>query len=178
VRRAAAVNIPTPEGYAALAGIPLTSGQTLQSRQAVLGALSFLSDVYPQIKVFQPATPANINGAAIPIGRASVPLVIPDTIWEWRGRLDHRLTAKDTLSFTTQGTSDISPINIFAGNRGFGARFAETNNVFTDKVILSHTRTFSPAWVNEARFGFTSYRGGTDNHDAAPAVAVGSDFTI
>src|SRR5262249_19890212 len=62
VRSASSINIPTPEGYAALERVPLAAGQTLESRQAVLNTLSFLQDVYPQIKAFTPAPPANING--------------------------------------------------------------------------------------------------------------------
>src|SRR5262249_38701264 len=143
VRSATPVNIPTPEGYAALASIPLGPGQTLESRQAVLGALSFLQDIYPQIKAFEPRTSANINGVMIPIASAKVPLVIPQTRWEWRGRLDHRLSAKDALTFTTQGTSANNPISRVMTNLGFGALFAGFSDVFTNKQALSHTRTIS-----------------------------------
>src|SRR5262249_36843874 len=121
VRQATTITIPTPQGYAALANIPLADGQTLQSRQGVLSALSFLQDIYPQIKPSQPRPPAIINGVMIPIAAAKVPLVIPQTIWEWRGRLDHRLSTKDALTFTTQGTSINNPTRTVASpNLGFG----------------------------------------------------------
>src|SRR5215831_13054640 len=47
-RNATAANIPTPAGYGALQTVPLGLGQTPASRQAVLSALSFLPDIYPQ----------------------------------------------------------------------------------------------------------------------------------
>src|SRR5205823_8321008 len=65
---ATAANIPTPAGYAALSNIPLASGQTQASRQAVLSALSFLPQVYPQIANYENVRNVPINGAPIEVG--------------------------------------------------------------------------------------------------------------
>jgi carboxypeptidase family protein len=179
-RRAASLNIPTPEGYASLAGIPLASGQTAESRQAALSALNFLRDVYPQIKVFQPATrPVTVNGVNVPMATVRVPYAVVETFWDWRGRLDHRLTSKDTLNFTTQGTSDVTPVNSSCGGNcvTFGPLFADSRKSFAAGAALSHTRTVSPHWVNEARFGFTSYRNRQEGQSEAALVNL-TDFSF
>src|SRR5262249_15122640 len=65
---AVSANIPTPSGYAVLSTIPLGQGQTLESRQAVLSALTFLQDVYPKVTNYENLTNTTVNQVAVPVG--------------------------------------------------------------------------------------------------------------
>ncbi|MEO7653407.1 MAG: hypothetical protein ABIZ80_23355, partial [Bryobacteraceae bacterium] len=116
-----------------------------------------------------------INGVQIPFGATTITSTSPETYWDWRGRIDHRLTAKDTLSFITYWTTDGAPVA--AGNRRFGNTFAETKDLLATKQALSHTRIMNPHWINEARFGFSSYRIANENSDLQPYVTLG-DFAF
>src|SRR5437868_8589981 len=62
---ASPITIPTPEGLAALSNVPLGPDQPTQSRQATLGALGFLKDIYPQIFNYDSKTTMNVNGTPI-----------------------------------------------------------------------------------------------------------------
>src|SRR5262249_24353602 len=86
-RRAASVNIPTPERYASLPGNPLAPGKAAESRQAALSALSFLRDVYPKIESFQTARSVTVNSVVVPMAAVRVPFALAETFWDWRGRL-------------------------------------------------------------------------------------------
>ena len=43
---ATTINIPTPQGYAALSSVPLGTNETPQARQAALSSLAFLPDIH------------------------------------------------------------------------------------------------------------------------------------
>ena len=73
-RNATAASIPSPAGYAALQSLPLGPGQTQASRQAVLSALSFLPQIYPQVGNYDNITTTNVNGIPIQVGTMRLPL--------------------------------------------------------------------------------------------------------
>ena len=75
--QAATSRIPTPNGYAALAGVPLGSGQSAASRQAVLQQISFLQDVYAGNPAFRSVNNQLVNGVPIEIGDANIPIIDP-----------------------------------------------------------------------------------------------------
>src|SRR5207248_3969405 len=66
-RNADAITIPTPAGYAALSKAPLGSGQSTQSRQAVLAAISFLPEVQNRISQYQNRTVINVNDVPVEV---------------------------------------------------------------------------------------------------------------
>ncbi|MBI1790537.1 MAG: TonB-dependent receptor, partial [Acidobacteria bacterium] len=177
-RDATDVSIPTPEGFGTLSRVPLASGQTMESRQAMLDALGFLREVYPRIKSYGRIASQNLNGTPIPVGTARVPIVNTSDNGFWRARFDHRLGSKDSLTFTTQGSLLSSPFSTLSSNLGFGALFAESQRLFNQKNTVSHTRTLTPRWVNEFRFGATWLRTHSGNQDDRPAVVISQAFTI
>ncbi len=73
------VRIPTQSGFAALAGVPLRTGQPAASRQAVLDRLSFLNDVYGQNPGFRNLTTTLVNGVPIETGQTNINIVPPST---------------------------------------------------------------------------------------------------
>src|SRR5262249_47272462 len=75
-----AVGVPTPAGYALLPTVPLGSGQTAASRQAVLSALSFVPDVYKQVKSFDNVGTSTVNGVQIPVGTILIPISNPSDL--------------------------------------------------------------------------------------------------
>src|SRR5204863_9632327 len=83
--------VPTSAGFTALSSVPLGPGQTAASRQAMLSALSFLPEVYPQIANFDNQRTTPVNGVPIAIGNALIPLARPYDTYYNVGRIDHRL---------------------------------------------------------------------------------------
>ena len=75
---AVAATIPTPAGYAQLRALPLGPGQTQESREAVLSALSVLEDFYPRVTNFEnvPAT-TSVNEVAVPVKTIQIPIANP-----------------------------------------------------------------------------------------------------
>src|SRR5438034_10104252 len=96
---ATAVVVPTPAGFAALSSVPLGTNQTTASRQAMLSGLSFLPEVYPQIANFDNRRTTTVSGLPIEIGNALIPLARPYDTYYNVGRIDHRLTDRDSLSY-------------------------------------------------------------------------------
>ena len=92
------VRIPTQSGFAALAGVPLRTGQPASSRQAVLDRLSFLNDVYGQNPAFRNLTTTLVNGVPIETGQTNINIVPPSTYHTFNARVDHRLTDNDNLT--------------------------------------------------------------------------------
>src|SRR5262245_38108891 len=91
--------IPTPSGYAALSTVPLGPGETPAARQAALTALSFLPDIHKIVPNYQSMQNISINGTPVEVGTVTIPLARPSDYWYSVGRLDHRLTEKDSLSY-------------------------------------------------------------------------------
>jgi Carboxypeptidase regulatory-like domain len=174
---AAPAIIPTPAGYALLSTIPLGPGQTLESRQAVLSALSFLQEVYPKVTNYDNLTSTNINGVAVPVGTIRIPIANPYDLWYTSARLDHKLTNKDSLTYRYHLDKRDEP-NV-TGNRQFGTKWSAAQTIFRQNHALSYTRTVSPRFLNEARLAYVrSNLDFPENDPITPTVLVGNVFTI
>jgi len=92
------VRIPTPAGYAMLGGVPLGANQTAASRQAVLGQISFLQDVYALNPVFRSVQTTTVNGVGIETGLTNLTIKQPVTTHNVFGRTDFQVTAGDNLT--------------------------------------------------------------------------------
>jgi hypothetical protein len=174
---AAPAIIPTPAGYALLSTIPLGPGQTLESRQAVLSALSFLQEVYPKVTNYDNLTNTNINGVAVPVGTIRIPIANPYDLWYTSARLDHKLTNKDSLTYRYHLDKRDEP-NV-TGNRQFGTKWSAAQTIFRQNHALSYTRTVSPRFLNEARLAYVrSNLDFPENDPITPTILVGNVFTI
>src|SRR5262249_36226756 len=96
---ATTANIPTPAGYAALSSIPLASGQTRTSRQAVLSALSFLPQIYPQVTNYDNVRNVTINGTPIEVGTIRIPIASPYDFFYSAARIDHKFSDADNVMY-------------------------------------------------------------------------------
>ena len=175
-RNASRITIPTPEGYAALSRVPLGQGQSAASRQAVVGALSFLPDAHKQISSYQSLTNENVNGVPVQIGTARIPLSNPHDFWYEQHRIDYRLTDRDSLSYRSQLDKRYQPDVV--SNLGFGSRFSGAQAILGQNHTLAHTRTFTPAFINEFRFAFVRRNLDFPENDNRPTVAISNIFTI
>lgn len=172
------INIPTPQGFAALSSVPLGPDQSPQSRQAVLGALSFLPDIHRLIgDNYSNRTNVNINGVQIPVGSARIPLANPRNYWTNVARIDHQLTSKDSLSYRNQfDKQERSDVN---SNLGFGQRFSASTKLLAQSHALSHTRAFSPSLINEFRFSYGRRNlAFPENDPITPTVIITGGFTV
>jgi outer membrane receptor protein involved in Fe transport len=174
---ASAATIPTPAGYALLSTLPLGQGQTQESRQAVMSALSFLQEVYPKVTNYDNLTTTTVNGVAIPVGTIRIPIANPYDLWYTSTRVDHKLTGKDSLTYRYHLDKRNEP-NL-TGNRQFGTKWSAAQTVFRQNHALSYTRTFSPRFLNEARLAYVrSNLDFPENDLISPTVLVGNVFTI
>ena len=152
-RNAQAAVIPTPAGYAALSTVPLGSGQTPESRQATLDALSFLPDIHQVVNRYENLTSQNINGTPIEVGTIGIPLSNPFNLWYGLGRLDHRLSESDNLTYRFLVDKGFQPD--VAANRQFGSRFTAASDFMHQNHAFSLTHAFSPRLMNEFRFAYS-----------------------
>lgn len=143
-----AVTIPTPEGFAALAGVPLGPNQTSASRQAVLREIEFLRDVYAGDPVFRSPRSVLVNGVPVATGVTNLPISDPSLYHTWFGRADLRATERDTvtLRYSRNDNEDEAIAAL-----GFGSRFAASQDILDVNVAASHTHLFSATLLNEAR---------------------------
>ncbi len=144
--------IPTPTGYAALQNVPLASGQTTQSRQAMLDALSFLPEIHSQVTTYNNVTTQTVNGIPIQIGSILIPLANPYDLWYNLGRIDHQLSGKDSISYRYlldhQDRPDVE------SNRRFGSKWTAADKIFNQNHAIGYTRIFSPRFINEFRTAY------------------------
>ena len=144
-----AVTIPTAAGFAALSGVPLRTGQSAASRQAVLDRIGFLSDVYSGNPVFRNMTTTSVNGVPIEIGTTNLPLIDPSLYHTWLGRGDYRPWANDT--FTVRYSLN-DRVDEGVAALGFGQRFMANQDLLDTNLAVSNAHIFSPRLLNEARF--------------------------
>lgn len=183
------IRIPTAAGFAALSTVPLrpavvnSSGvvtrpaQTQASRQAVLGAISFLNDVYALNPVFSSLRNDTINGVAIQTGLTNVPISQPNNTWFWAARSDYKVTDKDNISlrYTYNKPLDMNVVS----NTQFGSRFAGNQNILDQNAAISHTHTFSGNLLNEARISYIRRNlAFPENDPNSPTTGIGGFFTI
>jgi hypothetical protein len=142
--------IPTPAGYAGLQGVPLGSGQSPGSRQAVLQRIGFLQDVYAQNPVFRNLSTTTVNGVPIETGQTNIDIVDPSTYHTVLLRGDYELSGSDrvTVRYSLNDRTDENAIS----NLRFGSLFAGNQALKDTNFAASNTHVFSPALLNEARF--------------------------
>jgi hypothetical protein len=144
--------IPTPAGYAALQNVQLGSGQTTQSRQAMLDALSFLPEIHSQVTTYNNLTTQLVNTVPIQIGSIRIPLANPYNLWYNQGRVDHQLTEKDSINYRYlldhQDRPDVE------GNKQFGPKWTAADQIFNQNHAIGYTRVFSSRFINEFRTAY------------------------
>jgi hypothetical protein len=176
-RSATAITIPTPTGYAALAGIPLGAGQTQASRQAALDSLKFLPEVHGLIPRFDNVRNLSVNGVPVEVGTARIPLSNPHNYSLIQPRVDYHATDRDMLTYRAQIDKREDPDVI--SNLGFGNRWSGDQTIMGQNHMLSHTRSFTPTFTNEARFGYTRRNLNFPERDPiSPTVGITGAFTI
>jgi outer membrane receptor protein involved in Fe transport len=177
-RNAQSANIPTPSGYAALQTIPLASGQTQASRQAVLSALSFLPEIYPRIARYDNLkNDFFINGTPVQIGTVLIPLPKPYNFFSNTVRIDHKLSTKDSLAYRYYIDKRDQP-NL-TGNLQFGSMWGANQEILHQNHAFSYTRIISPKFLNESRLAYI--RGNLrfpENDPVSPTVTLSNFFTI
>ena len=172
-----AATIPTQAGFSLLSTVPLRSGQSTASRQAVLNSLGFLSQVYGQNPVFSNLTTTKINGVTIPIGTIRFPISQPNNTWNWLVKADHKFSDRDSLSarYIYNKPLDTDVIS----NLQFGSLFAGNQAILDQNGELSETHIFSPTVLNE--FRFSAVRRNLqfpENDPATPSTTIGGAFSI
>jgi hypothetical protein len=143
------VRIPTPAGYAALAGVPLGDGQSSASRQAVLQQISFLQDVYAGNPAFRNVNNQLVNGVSIETGQTNLPIFDPSLYKTYLGRGDFHPWTNDNFTFR-YSLNDRKDDGVAA--TGFGARFMANQKLIDTNLAASNAHVFSPTMLNEFRF--------------------------
>ncbi len=147
------VRIPTQAGLTALNSVPLRTGQSAASRQAVLGRLGFLSNVISQGVTFRSVNTSQIvNGVAIETGLTNVPIVQNSESYNNTLRIDHRLTSNDNITgrYISNKPTDLNAVS----NTGFGSIFAGDQAIFDQNLSLSETHIFNSRVINEFRVSY------------------------
>ena len=171
------VRIPTPAGLAALAGVPLGSGQTAASRAAVLDRLSFLTGVHASGVQFRTINNQTVNGVAIQTGLTNVGITQPANYYTHTLRMDHRFSSNDNLTgrYISNKTTDVNVVS----NTQFGSLFSGDQNIFDQNLALSETHIFGPRVLNEFRFSYVRRNLGFPENDAnSPTATITGLFTI
>ncbi len=176
-RNATAFTIPTPAGFAALGRVPLGTDQTTQSRQAMLTAIGFLSSVHSRVSSYQNVHPVNVNGVAIETGQGRIPLANPYDMWYYQGRVDHRITDNDTLSYRFQIDKRNEPDVV--SNLQFGNLFSGAQTILGQNHAVSHTKVITPRLINEFRFGYVRRNlDFPENDPKSPTTTILGLFTL
>lgn len=176
-RNATTATIPTPAGYAALAGVPLGPGQSAASRQATLSALTFLPEIHPLVANYDNRRTITINGTPIEVGSMRIPLPNPHNFFYNAGRVDHRFTDNDNISYRYHLDKRDQPDVV--SNLGFGSRWSAAQTILRQNHALSYTRNFGSRFLNEARVAYV--RGNLDfpeNDPTTPSTIITNFFTI
>ncbi len=177
----ASITIPTADGYAALAGIPLGPGQAAANRRAVLDTIAFLPEIYPLVLRYDRLSTATINGAPIAMGTTRIPLADPTDGSRAQARIDHRFSERDSLTgMFQQGRLDApyaqGALAQLSNNR-FLDRFGSSERDVYTAFSLSHTRVFSSRWVNELRLAqIDPFNEVAARRQASPQVTIGGAF--
>jgi outer membrane receptor protein involved in Fe transport len=175
---ATAVRIPTQAGYAALASVPLRAGQSAASRQAMLSALGYLSDIYSsQNPVFRNPNTTLANGVAIETGQTNVRVFDPSKYFTYMGRGDFRPVASDNITVRYH-LNDRSDVNVIS-NCTFSALFCGDQVLKDTNFAASDAHIFSSRLLNESRFSIV--RRDLDfpeNDPNSPSVTISGLFNV
>ena len=181
-----AVTIPTPAGYAALSSVPLGTDQTPESRQAALSALSFLPGIQSRVKNYDNVQNLNIvttyaDGSRITvpvqIGTVLMPVASPSNFWYNAGRLDHRFSDKDNVTYRYH--LDKRNQSNLTSNLGFGDRFSADESLLRQNHAISETHVVNSHLLNEARVAYVRSHLDFPEHDPKTATTnITGFFTI
>ncbi|HUQ94500.1 MAG TPA: TonB-dependent receptor [Bryobacteraceae bacterium] len=160
----------------------MAPGQPAENREAVLATLSFLPSVYPLVRQYEQISELNVNGTIVPMGRTRIPVATPWDRWNAQGRLDHQLGQKDSLTYRYQWGRFEAPLATLGPgmtNNSFGPRFASSEEIVYASHAVSHTRVFSPRWLNEVRLAYTrAFNDAQPLGEAGPSTAINNFFTF
>ncbi|HUR46507.1 MAG TPA: TonB-dependent receptor [Candidatus Saccharimonadales bacterium] len=176
-RSASSVTIPTLNGFAQLADLPLGDGQSVSSRQRVLKAISFLPNIYehlgnPSSTVLRP-----VNGVPIEFQTQRIPVAAPSDLWHGLFRLDHSMAVAGSLSYRL--LFDKRSQQNSASNLQFADRFAASSEILNQSHTTSFSYAFSPLWMTENRFAYTrSNLDFPENDPTSPTVQILGAFTF
>jgi hypothetical protein len=174
---ATAATIPTPRGFVALQNVPLGPGETAAARQSALSALNFLPEIHEEVSNYQSVQNIPINGVPIETGTIRIPIARPLTYWYSVGRLDHRLSDKDNVSYRYH--LDQNEQQNFTSNLQFGPRYSADLAILRHNHALSSTHVFTNRLLNEARLAYTRGRVNQPEHSPTePTVAINNYFVI
>jgi hypothetical protein len=176
-RNSTSATIPTQAGFQQLSSLALGPDQTTQSRQAVLGGLSFLNQIYALNPGFTNQRTVTVNNVAIPVGTINIPLANPSNFWYGVTRLDHRLTDNHQLSYRYTIDDRIQPDVV--SNLQFGSIFSGAQAIRRQNHMASDTWTIGTRAVNEFRFAYV--KGNLDfpeNDPVTPTTTISGLFTI
>src|SRR5207244_10736216 len=116
------------------------------------------------------------NGVPIETGSIRIPVARPSNFWYSVGRIDHRLTDRDNLSYRYHFDQSEQP-NV-TDNLQFGTRFAAAQSIRRQNHAISYTRTFTNRFLNEARVAYVRGRLGLPENDpTSQAVKINGFFT-
>jgi hypothetical protein len=173
----ATVRIPTPEGYAALQGVPIGAGQTTASRSDVLQQVAFLQDIYAQNVTFRNLTNTTVNGVPIQTGQTNVSIIAPSTYHTYFARVDHQLGSSDRLTFR-YSFNDRADENAIS-NCAFGPLFCGNQDLKDTNIQASDSHIFSSSMLNEFRFSLVRRNlDFPENDPDSPTGTISGLFTI
>ncbi len=176
-RNSSPATIPTQAGFQALGTVPLDADQTTASRQAVLGGLGFLNQIYGRNPGYTNLRNQAVNGVNIQVGTINLPLANPSDFWYGVTRIDHRLTDKHQLSYRYTIDDRIQPD--VASNLQFGSLFSGGQAIRRQNHAASDTWTVNSKTVNEFRFAYVkSQLAFPENDPKSPTTAISGFFNI
>ncbi len=176
-RNSTSATVPTQAGFQALSTVPLGTDQTTQSRQAVLGGLSFLNQIYALNPGYTNQRNVVVNTISIPVGTINIPLANPSNYWYGVARIDHRLTDSHQLSYRYLIDDRIQPD--VASNLQFGSIFSGGQAIRRQNHMASDTWTVNSRAVNEFRFAYVkSELDFPENDPKTPTTTIAGLFTI
>jgi len=174
-RNATSTDIPTPTGYATLRNVPLATGQTPESRQAVLDELSFLPDIHSQVTSYDRIRNVLVNNVPVEIGTIVLPLARPANLWYSTGRVDHKLSNGDNLYYRYQLDHRDEP-NV-ASNLRFGPKWAASQQIFAQNHAIGYTSAITPMLLNEFRASYVRRSLAFPENDPESSTVNISGFT-
>jgi hypothetical protein len=157
-RNATSATIPTPAGFAALSSVPLRAAtssspaQSSASRQAAISAFGFLNEIHSQVSNYDNRRNVTINGVPVEVGAIRIPVANPFNFYYSAGRIDHRLTESDNLSYRYHLDKRNQPD--FVSNLQFGSKFSGAQTILRQNHALSYTRPFGSRFLNESRVAY------------------------
>jgi len=176
-RAQSAVTIPTAAGLAALQTVPLRSGQSSASRQAMLQAISFLPDVQSRIANFDSTSTLTVNGTGVQMGTFRPVIPTLQNIWYGLVRVDHQIT--DTDRVTYRGHIDHRESPLSSGFLAFDGRWGVDNKYLAQNHFLGYTKSIGSNFVNEARVSYTRLFPSFEERDkVTPTIQITGAFQI